>query len=107
MEGIAMQSRGKDKTTAGILGILVGGLGVHHFYLGSTTAGIIEIVVGVVTCGVGCLLGLVEGILLLVMDQNEFDQRYNYRTPEPMEFVFMKPKTMTPPSAPPSPPYPG
>jgi TM2 domain-containing membrane protein YozV len=102
-----MQSRGKDKTTAGILGILLGWLGVHHFYLGSTTAGIIEIVLTVVTCfTVGTIVGFVEGIMILVMDQNEFDQRYNYRTPEPMEFVFMKPKPTTPP-APPSPPYQG
>jgi TM2 domain-containing membrane protein YozV len=101
--------RGKDKTTAGILGILLGGFGVHHFYLGSTTAGIIEIVVTCVTCGIGALLGLVEGVLLLVMDQNEFDQRYNNRTPEAMEFVFMKPKTTVPPAppAPPAPPYQG
>lgn len=102
-----MQSRGKDKTTAGILGILLGWLGIHHFYLGSTTAGIIEIVLTVITCfTVGTIVGFVEGIMILVMDQNEFDQRYNYRTPEPMEFVFMKPKTMAPP-APPSPPYQG
>ncbi len=66
--------RGKDKTTAGILGILLGGLGIHHFYLGSTVTGIIEIVLTCVTCGFGALLGLVEGILLLVMDQNEFER---------------------------------
>ena len=95
--------RGKDKTTAGILGILLGSLGIHHFYLGSTTTGIIEIVLTFVTCGIGGLLGLVEGILLLVMDQNEFDARYNQRAPESIEFVFMKPKTM-PPTAPPPPP---
>lgn len=96
--------RGKDKTTAGILGILLGSLGVHHFYLGSTVTGVIEIVLTFVTCGIGGLLGLVEGILLLVMDQNEFDQRYNQRTPESIEFVFMKPKTTT--GAPPTPPPP-
>lgn len=95
--------RGKDKTTAGILGILLGGLGIHHFYLGSTVTGIIEIVLTCVTCGFGALLGLVEGILLLVMDQNEFDARYNQRAPESVEFVFMKPKTTVPPT-PPSPP---
>lgn len=99
-------SRGKDRTTAGILGILLGWLGAHQFYLGSTTTGIIEIVLTAVTCGAGSLLGFVEGILLLVMNQEEFDQRYNYRAPESIEFVFMKPKTMTPPT-PPTPPYQG
>lgn len=98
-----MESRGKDKSTAGILAILLGGFGAHHFYLGSNTAGIIELVA---CCGLCGIAGIVEGVLLLVMDQNEFDARYNQRTPEPMEFVFMKPKTMNPPP-PPAPPYQG
>ncbi len=87
------QTRGKEKLVAGLLGILLGGLGIHHFYLGSTTAGIIEIVVTIVTCGFGAILGLIEGILLLVMNDEEFNARYNRRAPEPMEFVFTKPKT--------------
>jgi|GEM_PF-2491058 len=100
-----MQSRGKDKTTAGILAILLGWLGVHHFYLGSTGAGVVSIVA---CCSLGGLGGLVEGVLLLIMDQNEFDQRYNYRTPESMEFVFMKPANLTPPPpSAPQPPYQG
>lgn len=101
--------RGKEKVVSGILGILLGSLGVHHFYLGSTTSGIIQIVLTVVTCGVGGLLGTIEGVLLLVMSDEEFNQRYNYRAPEPMEFVFMKPKTMGGgggmPPTPPPPPY--
>jgi TM2 domain-containing membrane protein YozV len=108
-----MQTRGKEKTVAGILGILLGGFGVHHFYLGSATAGVIALALTIVTCGIGGLLGLVEGILLLMMSDEEFNQRYNYRTPESMEFVFMKPKTMggggggggVVPPTPPPPPY--
>lgn len=102
-----MQTRGKEKTVAGILGILLGGFGVHHFYLGSMTSGVIVLVVTIITCGIGGLIGLVEGILLLIMSDEEFNQRYNYRTPESMEFVFMKPKTMGGPGAPtpPPPPY--
>lgn len=102
-----MQTRGKEKTVAGILGILLGGLGIHHFYLGSTVAGVIELVVTLFTCGIGYVVGLVEGILLLVMSDEEFNQRYNYRTPESMEFVFMKPKTGGGPfpPTPPPPPY--
>jgi hypothetical protein len=36
------------------------------------------------------IIGLVEGIMLLIMPDDEFDRRYNQRTPESMEFVFMK-----------------
>ncbi len=85
--------RGKDKMVAGLLGIFLGGFGGHQFYLGSTTTGIIEIAATVCTCGFGALLGLVEGIMILVMPDAEFNARYNARTPEKIEFVFSKPKT--------------
>lgn len=89
MEG---QGRGKQKMVAGLLGILLGGLGVHHFYLGSTMAGVIELIATFVTCGIASLVGLVEGILILVMSDADFDARYNQRTPGSTEFVFMKPQ---------------
>ena len=100
------QGRGKEKIVAGILGILLNGFGIHHFYLGSVGAGVVVLLSNLL-CGLGCLIGFVEGILLLVMSDEEFNQRYNYRVPESMEFVFVKPKTMgggMPPTAPP-PPY--
>jgi TM2 domain-containing membrane protein YozV len=63
----------KSKMVAGLLGIFVGGLGVHRFYLGYNTIGIIQLLVtiigGIITCGIGslagCIWGLVEGILIL------------------------------------------
>jgi TM2 domain-containing membrane protein YozV len=82
--------RGKNKVVAGVLGILLGWLGVHHFYLGSAMAGVICLLASCV--GIGAIIGIIEGILLLVMPDPEFDARYNARTPESMEFVFMKPK---------------
>jgi TM2 domain-containing membrane protein YozV len=82
--------RGKQKVVAGILGILLGSLGVHHFYLGSIGAGVVCLVLSVCTLGLGGLLGFVEGILLLVMPDADFDAKYNARSPESMEFVFMK-----------------
>jgi TM2 domain-containing membrane protein YozV len=87
-----MAGRGKDKTTAGILGILLGGLGVHQFYLGSVGTGFILIAITFITCGIGAVLGLVEGILILVMSDEDFNKRYNERAPKSIEFVFMTPK---------------
>ena len=63
----------KSKIVAGLLGIFLGGLGIHRFYLGYTMMGIIQIAVtfgvSIITCGVGSfvgpLWGLVEGILIL------------------------------------------
>lgn len=60
----------KSKMVAGILGILLGGFGVHRFYLGYTSIGIIQIVVTIVTCGIGAIWGVIEGILILVGNDN-------------------------------------
>ncbi|MFO0869291.1 MAG: TM2 domain-containing protein [Pirellulales bacterium] len=82
--------RGKNKITAGILALLLGGFGVHHFYLGSITAGIIVLVLSFLLCGLGGVIALIEGIMLLVMSDADFDAKYNQRTPESLEFVFQK-----------------
>ena len=55
----------KSKLVAGLLGIFLGGLGIHRFYLGYTKIAVIQIVVSIVTCGAGTLWGFIEGILIL------------------------------------------
>lgn len=55
----------KSKIAAGLLGIFLGGWGVHSFYLGNIKKGILQIVVSLVTCGIGALWGFIEGILIL------------------------------------------
>ncbi len=64
------------KSTAGILGILLGGWGVHKFYLGYSTAGIIQIVITLVTCGLGALIGTIEGIIYLTKTDEDFIETY-------------------------------
>lgn len=66
----------KAKVTAGVLGILLGGLGIHKFYLGYTKEGILQIVATVVTCGTASVIGLVEGIIYLTKTDEEFQQTY-------------------------------
>lgn len=56
----------KQKLVAGILGILLGGLGIHSFYLGNNKKGIMQIVLSIVTCGILSLWGLVDGIMILI-----------------------------------------
>lgn len=68
--------KSEKKLVAGLLGILLGGFGIHKFYLGYTKAGIIQIIVTFVTCGIGSIIGLIEGILYLVKSDEEFDQIY-------------------------------
>jgi hypothetical protein len=61
-----LDPQAKSKVVAGLLGIFLGTFGVHRFYLGYTKIGVIQLVVSLVTCGVGGLWGFVEGILYLV-----------------------------------------
>lgn len=64
------------RVTAGVLGILLGAWGVHRFYLGDVLGGILRIVITLATCGIGGVIGLIEGILYLVKTDAEFDQIY-------------------------------
>ena len=64
------------KVLAGILGIVLGGFGVHKFILGYTQEGIIQLVITFVTCGMGSLIGFVEGIIYLTKTDEEFYQTY-------------------------------
>lgn len=66
----------EKKLVAGLLGILLGGLGIHKFYLGYSKEGIIQIVITVVTCGFGSIVGLIEGILYLTKSDQEFVNTY-------------------------------
>ncbi len=56
---------GKSKVLAGLLGIFLGGLGVHRFYLGYTGIGILQLILTFVTCGITSIWGFIEGILIL------------------------------------------
>ena len=61
----------KSKIAAGLLGIFLGGFGIHRFYLGYTGIGIVQIVVTICTCGCGSIWGFIEGILILTESFNK------------------------------------
>jgi TM2 domain-containing membrane protein YozV len=64
------------KIIAGVLAILFGYLGIHKFVLGYTQEGIVQLVIGVVTCGIGGIIGFIEGIIYLTKSDEEFYQTY-------------------------------
>ena len=64
------------KILCGILGILLGSLGIHKFILGYTKEGIIQIVISIFTCGIGGLIGFIEGIIYLTKSDEEFVNTY-------------------------------
>ena len=59
----------KSKMAAGLLGILLGGFGVHNFYLGYTGKALAQLLISVLSCGtlavVSSIWGLIEGIMIL------------------------------------------
>ena len=55
----------KSKMAAGLLGIFLGGFGVHNFYLGFTSKAVIQLVLSICSCGIGSIWGFIEGILIL------------------------------------------
>jgi TM2 domain-containing membrane protein YozV len=55
----------KSKLVAGLLQLFLGGFGIGRFYLGYTSIGVLQIVVTVLTCGVGSLWGLIDAILII------------------------------------------
>jgi len=79
---------GKSKITAGILGILLGGLGAHKFYLGYGGAGGIMLAlwisgllfmflgIGLLWVWIPGLVGLIEGIIYLTKNDYDFEQVY-------------------------------
>ena len=78
----------KSKVAAGVLAIVVGGLGIHKFYLGYIVPGIIllvasiiSIVTTIILIGIVGLLAigticLIEGILYLTKSDEEFHETY-------------------------------
>ncbi len=59
----------KSRIAAGILAILLGELGVHSFYLGNTSKGLTQLLVSLLTCGIGAIvmkiLAIIEGVRIL------------------------------------------
>lgn len=64
-----IMANAKSKLAAGLLAILLGGFGVHNFYLGYTGKAVAQLLITLLTCGAGgaisSIWGLVEGILIL------------------------------------------
>jgi len=73
----AVSSTSKNRTTAGILAILLGGVGVHKFYLGKIGMGVLYLLF-FWTC-IPAIVGLIEGIIYLTMDDSSFSKKYGIK----------------------------
>lgn len=70
----------KSKMAAGLLGIFLGSLGIHNFYLGFTGKGVAQLLISLLSCGflspISAIWGLIEGILYLT-GSNSVDAQGN------------------------------
>lgn len=76
----SLPANAKSKIAAGLLAIFLGALGIHKFYLGYTTQGIIMLLVSLLTFGIGLfvmeVIAIIEGVMYLVKTDAEFYYTY-------------------------------
>ena len=65
----------KNKTTAGLLALFLGGLGVHQFYLGNGGKGALYLFF--CFTGIPLIISIFDGISLLTMSDEVFNLKYN------------------------------
>lgn len=74
-----MQEESK-KTLCGIMAIVLGGFGVQYFIIDKPKAGLLTILLSIVTCGVWCILTFIQGIMILCMSEEEFQRKFVHST---------------------------
>lgn len=64
----------KDRTTAGIFALLLGGVGAHKFYLDDIGLGVLYLCFS--WTFIPAIIGFIEGILYLTKSDAEFQEKY-------------------------------
>lgn len=76
----ASSPEGKSRGVAALLAIFLGSLGIHYFYVGKNTAGVVWLLITVCTCGFGgavlSLLGIIQGIIMFGMTNEAWRSKY-------------------------------
>lgn len=71
---------GKSRLVFALFAIFLGWLGLQYFYVNKTSAGIISIILSLMSCLLWEILPFIQGVLVLVMSQEEFEKKYVYTT---------------------------
>lgn len=69
-------SGGRSRGVCALLAIFLGAFGVHYFYVGKITAGLLTILLSIVTFGIWSIVMLVQGIVMLTMTNEQFTDKY-------------------------------
>ncbi|MFV0527988.1 MAG: TM2 domain-containing protein [Lachnospiraceae bacterium] len=67
----------KSKVVAGILGIFLGGIGIHKFYLGKVGMGVLYLCF--CWTGIPAVVGFIEGIIYLCSNDENFQLKNHVR----------------------------
>ena len=71
---------GKSRGVAALLAFFLGCFGVHYFYLGKNTAGVICLLVSLLSCGILAgiveILSIVSSVLMLTANEEDFEEKY-------------------------------
>jgi len=65
---------GKGKTTAALLAIFLGGIGIHKFYLGQVVWGVLYILF--CWTWIPMIVGFIEGVVYLFTSDKDFSAKY-------------------------------
>jgi len=65
---------GRNRVAAALFALLLGGVGIHKFYLGRVAQGIIYLLF--FWTFIPAIVGFVEGIIYLTMSDQEFEKKY-------------------------------
>ncbi|MBR5725967.1 MAG: NINE protein [Muribaculaceae bacterium] len=73
---------GKSRGVAGLLALFLGGLGLHYFYMNKTNAGVVFLLVTLLSCGVlgivTQIISIIQAVLFFTSTQQEFEQKWVY-----------------------------
>ena len=71
---------GKSRGVAGLLALFLGSVGLHYFYLGKTNAGILFLLVFLLSCSilgvVTWIISIIQAVLFFTSTQEEFERKW-------------------------------
>lgn len=65
----------KSKTTAGLLALFLGGIGIHKFYLEENKQGVLYLIF--IWTGIPSILAFFNAVYYFTMSNQDFDKLYN------------------------------
>lgn len=80
MQGPSLEEANRLKILAGVLALVIGPLGIHKFVLGCTGAGLVMLLVSILSFGIlagpMAIVAMIEGIIYLTRSDRVFLESY-------------------------------